>query len=157
MAITPFSWAAQPGAWVPSLSGTWSSFQHLLSNWSEIQLLNQGSWRPHLLAAGCWFSLQHLQLPWSPTDLNFLSPGLYNNLTSTYFLRASQFRTQFNPSTVKVISWYSGYTCYLHRCISYFWQLGRVGGQYARWPTEQLLMDWHLSKYLHGNTSSILS
>ena len=27
----------------------------------------------------------------SPTDLNFLSPGLYNNLTSTYFLRASQF------------------------------------------------------------------
>ena len=26
----------------------------------------------------------------SPTDLNFLSPGLYNNLTFTYFLRASQ-------------------------------------------------------------------
>ena len=29
----PFSWAAQPGTWRPSLSGTWSSFQHLLSNW----------------------------------------------------------------------------------------------------------------------------
>ena len=28
----PFSWVAQPGAWEPSLSGTWSSFQHLLSN-----------------------------------------------------------------------------------------------------------------------------
>ena len=30
--------------------------------------------------------------------------------------------TLFNPSTVKVISWYSstGCTCYLHRCISYF-------------------------------------
>ena len=28
----PFSWDAQPGAWGPSLSGTWSSFQHLLSN-----------------------------------------------------------------------------------------------------------------------------
>ena len=27
----------------------------------------------------------------SPIDLNFLSPGLYNNLTPTYFLRASQF------------------------------------------------------------------
>ena len=27
----------------------------------------------------------------SPTDQNFLSAGLYNNLTSTYFLRASQF------------------------------------------------------------------
>ena len=28
----------------------------------------------------------------------------------------------FNPSTVKFIFWYSssGYTCYLHRCISYF-------------------------------------
>ena len=31
----PFSWAAQPGAWGPSLSRTWSSFQHLLSNSSE--------------------------------------------------------------------------------------------------------------------------
>ena len=29
----PFSWAAQPGAWGPSLSGTYSSFQHLISNW----------------------------------------------------------------------------------------------------------------------------
>ncbi len=28
----PFSWAAQPGAWGPNLSGTCSSFQHLLSN-----------------------------------------------------------------------------------------------------------------------------
>ena len=27
----------------------------------------------------------------SPTDLDFLSPGLYNNLTPTYFLQASQF------------------------------------------------------------------
>ena len=58
----------------------------------------------------------------SPTDLNFLSPGLYNNLTPTYFLRASQFRTQFNPSTVKVapdiLISSTGCTCYLHRCIS---------------------------------------
>ena len=80
----PFSWAAQPGAWGPSLSGTWFSFQHL-----------------------------------SPTDLNFLSPGLYN-----YFLQASQFRTQFNPSTVKVapdlLISSTGCTCYLHRCISSF-------------------------------------
>ena len=29
----PFSWAAQPGAWGSSLSGTCSSFQHLISNW----------------------------------------------------------------------------------------------------------------------------
>ena len=32
----PFSWAAQPGAWGPSFSGTCSSFQHLLSNWSDL-------------------------------------------------------------------------------------------------------------------------
>ena len=60
----------------------------------------------------------------SPTDLNFLSPGLYNNLTSTYFMRASQFRTQFNPSTIKVAPDHpissTGCTCYLHRHISYF-------------------------------------
>ena len=39
-----------------------------------------------------------------------------------FFLQASQFRPQFNPSTVKVISWYSATGCnfYLHRCISYF-------------------------------------
>ena len=60
----------------------------------------------------------------SPTELNFLSPGLYNNLISTYFLRASQFCTQFNPSTVKVtpdlpIS-SSGCNCYLYRYISSF-------------------------------------
>ena len=33
----------------------------------------------------------------SPTDLNFLSPGLYNNLTLTYFLRASQFALNSIP------------------------------------------------------------
>ena len=58
------------------------------------------------------------------THLTFLSPGLYNNLTSTYFLRASQFHTQFNPSTVKVtpdlLIYSTGCTCYVHRCISPF-------------------------------------
>ena len=89
----PFSWAAQPGAWEPSLSGTYSSFQHLLSNWSSLQLI--------------WTSCrQGYIIIWYPL----------------FFLRASQFRTQFNHSTVKVISWYSstGCTCYLHRCISCF-------------------------------------
>ena len=81
----PFSWAAQPGAWEPSLSGTWFSFQHLLSNWSslqliwgsELQLLNRGSWGPTLLGTGSLYSIL------SPTDLNFLSLGLYNNLLPT--------------------------------------------------------------------------
>ena len=60
----------------------------------------------------------------SPTDLNFLSPGLYNNLSSTNFLRALQFRIQFNSSTVKVtpdlLISSTGCTCYLHWCISSF-------------------------------------
>ena len=59
-----------------------------------------------------------------PTALNFLSPRLYDNLMPTYFLRASQFHTQFNPSTVKVtpdlLISSTGCTCYLHRCISFF-------------------------------------
>ena len=33
----------------------------------------------------------------SSTDLNFLSPGLYNNLTSTYFLRTSRFGNNSIP------------------------------------------------------------
>ena len=53
----PFSWVAQPGAWGPSFSGTWSLFQHLLSNWSELQLLNRGSWWPPLLGAGSLYSI----------------------------------------------------------------------------------------------------
>ena len=60
----------------------------------------------------------------SPTDLKFLSPGLYNNLTYTYFLRASQFGTQFNAWTVNVapdlLISSTGCTCYLHWCISSF-------------------------------------
>ena len=52
------------------------------------------------------------------------SPGLYNCSTSTFFLWASQIRTQFNPSTVKIaldlLISSTGCTCYLHRYISSF-------------------------------------
>ena len=43
-----------------------------------------------------------------PTDLNFLSPGLYKNFTSTYFLWASQFALNSTPwqSRSPLISWY---------------------------------------------------
>ena len=43
----------------------------------QLQLLNQGPLGPPLLGAGTLYSYL------SPTDLNFLSPGLYNNLTPT--------------------------------------------------------------------------
>ena len=73
-------------------------------------------------AAGCWLSLPHLVTNWSGLQTNWLPvfTELYNSSTAT-FLWTSQSHS-FNPSTVKVIFWYSlsGCTCYLHRCISYF-------------------------------------
>ena len=87
------------------------------------ELLNRGPWGPASLGHGPHSSF------FSPTNLNFLSPGLYNNLTSTYFLRASQFHTQFNPSAVKVspdlLISLTGCTCYLHWYISSFDRLAR--------------------------------
>ena len=60
----PFSWAAQSGAWRPSLSGTWSSFQHLLSNCNcSIGGLKAPS-------AGCWFFLPHLISNWLTSCLH---------------------------------------------------------------------------------------
>ena len=92
-----FSWAAQPGAWGPSLSGTCSSIQHLLSNSSDLQLV------------------------WSPTDWISSAPRyiIVQRSPSSFERHKSH---SFHPSTVKVIFWYSstGCTCYLHGCISYF-------------------------------------
>ena len=47
----PFSWAAQPGAWGPSLSGTCSSIQPILTNWSDFQTAQSGAWGLPLLGA----------------------------------------------------------------------------------------------------------
>ena len=72
----------------------------------------------------CWVlvpsTASYLQL----TD-SLSSPGLYNCSTPTFFLWASQIALN---STAKAISWYSstGCTCYLHRCISYFYSLAGV-------------------------------
>ena len=115
----PFSWAAQPETWGPSLSGTWSSFQHLLSNWSEALNSNCSIGGPE--GPLCWVLIlstaSYLQLPWTSGRRGYIII-----LRPLFFLRASQFCTQFNPWTVKVISWYSSTrcTCYLHGCISYF-------------------------------------
>ena len=78
-------------------------------------LLNRGPGSKPLLGHGSHSSI------FSPTNLNFLSPGLYSNLTSTYFLRASQFALNSTPrqSRSPLIS-STGCTCYLHRRISSF-------------------------------------
>ena len=89
----PFSWAAQPGSWGPSISGCWFSIPHLISNSSDPQL-------PDFLS-----SLNYIIVQRPP-----FSCGRHKSHS-------------FNLSTVKVIiSWYSstGCTCYLHRCIFYF-------------------------------------
>ena len=66
----------------------------------------------------------------SPTDLNFLSPGLYNNLTSTYSLRASQIalnstlrQSRLSPD---IFDWMHLLFTQVH---FFFWQRGR--GQYV--------------------------
>ena len=107
-----------PGALGPgaSLSRTSSSIQHLLSNSAHI-----GSLRAH--SAVCWLSLpaSFLQLVWSPTD--WISYAQRYIIVQGPPSSCGRHKSHsFNPSTVKVIFWYSstGCTCYLHRCISYF-------------------------------------
>ena len=79
----PFSWAAQPRAWRPSLSGCWFSLPHLISKWSD------------------------------PADWTSCAPS-YIIVRRTPSCRRHKSHS-FNPSTVKVIFWYSstGCTCYL--------------------------------------------
>ena len=61
----------------------------------------------------------------SPIDLNFLSPGLYDNLTSTYFLRALQFALN-SRSPPDIFDRMHLLFTQVH---FFFWQLG--WGQYA--------------------------
>ena len=62
-----------------------------------------------------------LQLIWSPADLTSWAPSYIIVRLPPSSCRRHKSHS-FNPSTVKVIFWYSstGCTCYLHRCISYF-------------------------------------
>ena len=105
------------GSWRPNkdcniLSSTLMAITAFLSR--SPGLLNRGPGGPASLGHGPHSSI------FSPTDWTSCRQGYIIIWRPLFFLRASQFRTQFNPSTVKVISWYSstGCTCYLHRCIS---------------------------------------
>ena len=68
-----------------------------------------------------------LQLVCSPTDWTSCAPSykIVRRPPSSCERHKSH---SFNPSTVKVIFWYSstGCTCYLYRCISYFDSLAGV-------------------------------
>ena len=97
----PFSWAAQPGAWGPSLSGTWSSFQRLLSNASGALNSNYLIRGPEGLL--CWVlvlsTASYLLLIWTSCHRGYIIIWL-----PLFLLRGSQFCTQINPSTVNVLS-----------------------------------------------------
>ena len=71
----PVLQAAQTEALGPSLSGTCSSIQYLLSNSSDPQLSIGGL---RASSAGCWLSLPHLITNWSLSKLSdFLSSRSY--------------------------------------------------------------------------------
>ena len=123
----PFSWAAQPGASGPSLSGTCSSIQHLLSNCN----CSIGGLRAH--SAGCWLSLPYLVSNSSDRQLtDFLSsPGLYNNLTST-LLPASVTIALIQPVHGQdyILIFLDRMHLLFTQVHLLFWQPGWVGGQY---------------------------
>ena len=140
----PFSWAAQPGTWRPSLSGTCSSIQHLISNSSDphLQLLNRGPEGPRCrVLAFSTASCLHLQLFWSSDWLNFLCTELYNSSTCTFFLWASQI------ALIQPIHG-QGYTLLfldrMHQLFTQvhflFWQPGWVVGPYTTHRGKQPLL-----------------
>ena len=87
------------------------SLPHLISNCN----CPMGAWGPTLLGAGFLYRIL------TPTDWTYcaLSYIIVQCPPSSCERHRSH---SFNPSTVKVIFWYSstGCTCYLHRSISYF-------------------------------------
>ena len=127
----PFSWAAQLGTWGPSLSGTCSSIQHLLTNWSDLQTLNRGSRGPFCrLLASSTTSLLPIGLVSKLTDIR--SSLSYIIIQRPFFLWASQLHS-FNPSTAKVIILLFLDRMHLLFTLVHFliWQPGRVVGQYT--------------------------
>ena len=113
----PFSWAAQPGAWGPSLSGCWFSLHYLITNSPDLRLIpnsQSGDGGLPLLGAGFLYRIL------SPTD--WISCALSYIIVQQPPSCGRHKLHSFNPPTVEVILCYSstGCTCYLHRWISYF-------------------------------------
>ena len=72
------------------------------------------AWGPSLCCDIVLIPASSLQLIWTSCRT-----GLYNNLTSTYFLRALHLHSvQPVESQGYLLMYSTGYTCYLHRCIS---------------------------------------
>ena len=85
------------------------------SIFSPIATAQSGGWGPTLLGAGFLYRI----LPatdWTSCALSYIIVWRPPSSCGRYKSHS------FNPSSVKVIFWYSstGCTCYLHWCISYF-------------------------------------
>ena len=101
-------------------------------------MLNRGLGAQPLLGHGSHSSI------FSPTDLNFLSPGLYNNLMSTYFLRESQFALNSTPRQSRSPPDIFDRMHLLFTLVHFFfWQLGR--GQYA---THGLILEYFCADWI---------
>ena len=125
----PFSLTALPGPGGPaSLGHRPHSASSLQLVWgSELQLLNRGSWGTPLLGVGSLYNIL------SPTDLNFLSPGLYNNLTSTLLPASVTISHPIQPldSQGYILIFLDRMHMLFTQVHFLFWQLSRVGGQYT--------------------------
>ena len=102
-----------------------SSLQLIWS--SEFQLLSRGSGGPPLLGAGSLYNIL------SPTDLNFRSSGLFNNLTPTILPASATISLSIQPvhSQGYILICLDRMHMLFTQVHFLFWQLGRVGGQYA--------------------------
>ena len=122
--------AAQSGVLRAPSAGCWFSLQHLISNSSEALNSNcsiGGPEGPSLLGAGSHYSIL------SPTHLNFLSPGLYNNLTSTLLPASVTISHSIQPldSQGYILIFLDRMHLLFTQVQFLFWQLGRVRGQYT--------------------------
>ena len=129
-----FSWAAQPGAWGPSLSGCWFSLPDLISNSSDPQLVwsptataQSGTWGPTLLGAGFLFRM--------------LSPTAWISCALSYIIvqRKPSSCGRHNFALIQPVHGH-GYNILIFLDRMYllftqvhflFWRPGRVGGQYT--------------------------
>ena len=95
--------------------------------WTSAATAQSGAWRPPLLGAGSLYSIL------SPTNLNFLSLGLYNNLTPALLPANITISHSVQPldSQGYILIFLDRMHLLFTQVHFLFWQLGQVGGQYA--------------------------
>ena len=96
------------------------------SIFSPTATAQSGAWGPPLLSAGSLYRIL------SPTDLNVLSPGLYNNLTSTLLPVNVTMSHSIQPldSQRHILIFLDRMHLLFTQVHFLFWQRGRLGGQY---------------------------